>query len=328
MKWYNKIITFILFALASTLVSAQQVSIKAQPDSTVMFIGSQIGLNIEVQMPETLSARLIQLSDSLSKNVEIVEALKIDSTVQNGILKINQRYLITSFDTGLFYIPPFDIIELADGEKQKTEGFALLVVNPFQSIEIDEQSGVAKITDIRKPYDAPFILSELLEYWPWAVGALLLIGAIIGFVIWYKRYKLNKIGKPIKKQKPIEPCHVTALRDLQRIKDEKIWQRNLFKEYFSDITDTLRRYISARFEINAMESTSDEIIDSLKEQLKEYPNDKQRLEQILELADLVKFAKQEPLPDENDMAIKHAIEFVNDTIPQPKVEQNSKTEAQ
>lgn len=327
MKVLFKILFLLVLGIGST--TAQQAVVSARLDSMTIFIGGQVGLNIDVSLPETSDAQMIQLKDSLSKDVEIVESLKIDTVVQNGIRKLSQRYLITSFDTGLFYVPPFDIVRYADGTTQKADGFALQVLNPFQSIEIDEQTGVAHITDIREPYDAPFLLSELLDYWPWGVGVLLLIGAIILGRYLYRRYRQNHTDTPKpKKEAPKEPCHITALRKLEQIKEEGLWKRNMFKEYFSEITDTLRQYISARYDVRAMESTSNEIKESLKDVLRDAPKSQKQLDEILDLADLVKFAKYEPLPDENDMTIKRAIDFVNDTTPKPAVpdDNNSKKE--
>lgn len=324
MKRFSKILTLASLLFASLNINAQTTNLTAQLDSMTIFIGGQVGLNISASFPESMNVQLNQLADTLTKEIEIVETLPIDTTINNGIVTLMQRYIITSFDTGLFYIPPIEMLNLPDGSTKSTDYIALMVVNPFQSIEVDPQNGIARITDIREPFNAEFILAELLQYWPWLVGALLLIGSIIGIRYWYKHIYV-KAEKP-KKQKPTEPCEVTALRDLERIREEKLWQRNLFKEYYSDITDTLRKYICSRYNVNAMESTSDEILDALREPLANDNDDKKRIESVLATADLVKFAKHEPLPDENDMAIKHAIEFVNGTTIKLEVKVTENTE--
>ena len=92
----------------------------------------------------------------------------------------------------------------------------------------------------------------------------------------------------------------------------KLWQQGLNKEYYTALTETVRKYIVDRFGVNAMEMTSAEILDMLsKEEIVVPVYD--RLKQILLLADYVKFAKIHPLPDENDLSLTNAYLFVNET---------------
>jgi len=114
--------------------------------------------------------------------------------------------------------------------------------------------------------------------------------------------------------KPKEAPHVIALRELDRIKNEKIWQKDKTKQYYSEVTDVLRNYIEDRFEIRAMEQTTDEIMDSFKYRRdllseKSFTN----LGQILSIADLVKFAKYKTLPDDDNLTLVNSYFFVNDT---------------
>lgn len=292
---------------------AQHAMVEAQLDSTTIFIGGQVGLNIRATYPTSVTAVLHQLNDTLTKEVEIVDVLPADTSVINGQIEIMQRYIVTSFDSGLHYVPPIDILEFADGEKASTQDFALNVVNPFQNIVVDPQTQSMQFFDVKDAMDAPFIFSELLEYLPWAFVALLAIALVMAIVIFYRRHLAKQKGVVVAKPKHVDPCDVVALTELARIKEEKLWQRNLFKEYYSDITDALRRYVSERFAVNALESTTDETMDSLKDALRDDKVNSDRLRKILEEADFVKFAKYEPLPDENEMAIKQAIEFVEAT---------------
>jgi hypothetical protein len=120
-------------------------------------------------------------------------------------------------------------------------------------------------------------------------------------------------------KKPKEPAHIVALRELDRIKNEKIWQLGKSKQYYSEITETLRKYIEDRFEIPALEQTSDETIESFRKQ-KGLLKDKtfKNLSQILMLADLVKFAKYQTSPDDDNMTLVDAYFFINDTKPEEK----------
>lgn len=314
---------FALFVCVMTTMQLSAQSVRAELDSTTIFVGGQVGLTIQASYPETENMEYVQLQDTVTKSIEIVEATPIDTTRENGMVVLHQRYIVTSFDTALHYIPPFEVLRY-EGGSAKTSDMSLNVINPFQTMEVDQQTGVAKITDIKDPQDTPFIFSELLEYIWWFIGGLLLVILIVVAVIWYRKHRAKHTGGEVKVQKPKEPCHVIALRELEQIKEEKLWQRNLFKEYYSNMTDVLRRYIENRYGLNAMESTSDEILDMMKRELKDDSNNLKRLETILSLADLVKFAKMEPLPDENDMSIKYAIEIVKETAATNNVTEEAK----
>lgn len=114
--------------------------------------------------------------------------------------------------------------------------------------------------------------------------------------------------------KPKEPAHIVALRELDRIKNEKIWQKEKTKQYYSEVTDVLRVYIEDRFDMRAMEQTTDEILDGFRYR-KDLLSEKSftNLSQILSLADLVKFAKYKTLPDDDNLTLVNSYFFVNET---------------
>jgi len=302
-----------LLLLAFSVPGNAQGRVEARLDSMTIVIGGQVGFNVKASYPESATAVYKQLSDSLTKDVEIVATMPIDTTVQNGIIQLEQRYIVTSFDSGLHYIPPIEILEFEGGEKVATEDMALNVVNPFQNIVVDEQTHTVEIFDVKDVKNTPFSFGELLLYLPWILLALLVIAAIVAGIWYYRKYLARKNGEEPAKPKFVEPCDVIALRELEQIKEEKVWQRNQFKEYYSGITDTLRKYISERYGVSAMESTTDEIMTELRQPLSDDVQSRDRLREILEEADFVKFAKHEPLPDENDRAIRYAIDFVAKT---------------
>lgn len=307
---------FILAALSFGLgssVLAQQPVVRAELDSASILVGGQVGLNVTVQVPKGLDCRVLPLPDTLTSHVEVVELVKADTIPQADIVEYSRRYLITSFDTGLQYVPPIPAVMMADSSTVPTPEFALSVINPFQKIDVDEQSGVARIFDIHSAEDAPFQWRELLLYWPWLVGVIALAGLVI-LILWLrKKYGAKAVGGLSVKPVPSEPCEVVALRDLERIREQQLWMHNQVKEFYSDLTDTLRRYISSRFGVQAMESTSAQLVEALREPLRKTPQEAEALSRILEQADFAKFAKVEPLADENDRALADAVNFVNAT---------------
>ena len=308
-EWQGVLLFLSFLILPFNGVNAQEVSVNAQLDSTVIYIGGQIDLKVEVSQPENLNVVFPLLTDTITKNIEIVKVGPVDSIAQdNNRLLLQQTYRITSFDSGLHYIPPIRF-ELANAQLThpiETEAMALMVVNPFE--EVDPQKG---ITEIKSPLNTPFHLSELYRYWPYLVG-LIVLGLIVAFIV-FKYFNREVIIPLLKKEKPKTPPHMAALNRLDHIREEKLWQRDLVKRYYSDVTDTLRHYIEERFMIRAMEQTTDEIMDAFQSidlrEVKSIDN----LKQILQTADLVKFAKYEPLPDENDLSMINAYFFVNQT---------------
>lgn len=298
------------------LLSAQAVSARASLDSTLMVIGGQMDLKLEVVQPAGLIVAFPLFTDTITANIEIVEAYKIDTTAIDGNrIAIAQTFRVTSFDSGLHYLPPiyFEYMEGERMQRASTQSMALLVVNPFE--EVDPEKG---IFDIKTAYDLPFLLSELLKYLKWLTLFFLLQALIALIIIYLQRHK-KPLSQIFIREKPKEAAHIVALRELDKIKKEKIWQAGQIKTFYSQLTDALRRYLEERYHFQAMEQTSGEIMDSLKRI--ELPDKKlyDKLHRILDTADLAKFAKYQPLPDENDLALISAYFFVNQTKEEPIV---------
>lgn len=299
--------SFLSLLLTVATINAQQIKATASLDSANILIGDQVKLFLEIDHPKDVAVQFPQVPDSIAGRIEVlnrsgVDTFDIDNT--NNLKQI-QSYLITCFDSGVYRIPPywFKINVAGQVDSIPSNGVTLQV----NTMAIDTTKGPA---DIKMPYGAPLTLKEVIPY----ILGVILIGAII-FLILYS-IKRKKKNQPLfsKPSKPKEPAHIIALRELDRIKNEKIWQKDKIKDYYSEVTDVLRVYIEDRFEISAMEKTTDEIIQSFK-----YRNDLvseksfSNLSRILSLADLVKFAKYKPLPDDNNLTLVDSYFFVNDT---------------
>jgi hypothetical protein len=315
------ILFFILLIIAGT-TRAQQIKATARIDSTNILLGDQIKYFLEIEYPKNAKVEFPQISDSLQSLIEVLGKSKIDTIdLENKEFQKQIRsYTITCFDSGSYRIAPkwFKININGLTDSVPTNGVSLFV----HSMAIDTTRG---LTDIKMPYSAPLTLKEVTPY----ILGVILIAAII-FLILYsiKRRKKNKpfFALPAK---PKEPAHIIALRELDRIKNEKIWQKDKTKEYYSEVTDVLRTYIEDRFDMRAMEQTTDEILDGFRYR-KDLLNEKTftNLSQILSLADLVKFAKYKPLPDDDNLTLVNSYFFVNETKKEEvkKAEVSEKTE--
>ncbi len=298
-----------LLLMTGYVAKAQQVNVTATLDSTLIFIGGQIDLKLEVSQPEGLLLNFPNFTDTITKNIEIVEKGEVDSVkIDNNRLVLTQLYRITSFDSGLHYIPPIQLEIIQQDAKNiaASNELSLMVINPFE--DVDPEKGVM---DIKAPIDAPFKISEVLGFIYLYGGIALALGLLIWLFIYLRKNRTEGVLSFIK-PKPQEPAHVIALRELDKIKASKLWEHNRVKEFYTQVTDTIRNYIEKRYEQPAMEQTSQEIFDSLRT-LDIGPKSMEQLRQVLELADLVKFAKFNPLPDENGISLINAYFFVNQT---------------
>lgn len=315
------ILLLLLFFAASA--NAQRVKATASIDSTNILLGDQVKLFLEIDHPKSVDVTFPYVPDTLVEYIEVLERSKIDTFEldDESFQKQIQSFLITSFDSGSYRIPPFWFKIDLDGRLDSipSNGVTLNVY----SMAIDTTRGP---TDIKYPYDAPVTLKEVIPY----ILGIILIAAILFFIFYAIKRKKNNKPLFVIPKKPKEPAHIVALRELDRIKNEKIWQQGKTKQYYSEVTETLRKYIEDRFEIQAMEQTSDETIESFRKQ-KGLLKDKtfENLGKILKLADLVKFAKYQTLPDDDNMTLVNAYFFINDTKPEEKkTEVPEKTEGE
>lgn len=302
------ILTFLsaLLSLHPVQILAQRIKATASLDSTHILIGDQVNLTLELEKPQNLQIDFPVLAENLTEYIEILSREPVDTTIlENNGIKLVQNYLITSFDSGQHRIPPFWFKLHMDGRLDSIASNELYL--RVFTMEVDTTRGP---TDIKMPYDAPVTLKEVT---PWILGTILVAGLIF-FIIYYISRRKRNLPVFTLPAKPKVPPHVIALRELDRIKDEKLWQKDKIKEYYSQVTYVLRNYIEKRFDIQAMEYTSEETLSAFMSRgslisEKSMAN----LRQILTLADLVKFAKYKPLPDDHNLSLVNTYFFVNDT---------------
>ncbi|MDF9829586.1 hypothetical protein [Parabacteroides sp. PF5-6] len=305
MKQIHKCILLLLLIVVGTGESlyAQRTLIDVSLDSAAILIGEQTTLSLTVTADKDRAVQIVLPGDTIMRGVEVLAISKPDSSViENDRLLIKQDILITSFDSLLYLLPPMQVIDGTD--TIHSNQVALKVSTVPVDVENPEQ-----FFDIKEVWKPPFVLAD---YYPLIFGILL--GLFLICVVFYlvKRLRNKKSLIPFKKEEPKLPPHLQAIKELDEIKQQKLWQQGRNKEFYTLITETLRRYMVERFGAGAMEMTSGEILDFIKKQT-EADSVYENLKQILQLSDLVKFAKIHPLPDENDLSMMNAYLFVNQT---------------
>jgi hypothetical protein len=283
---------------------AQNIQAEAKLQQYTIRIGDQTKLFISVRQPAKGHVNFPTLKDTIGK-IQIVNALKPDTSGDKNDpdnITVTQSYVITCFDAGSYTVPPFSIG--SEGGVLKTNALTLQV----ETVKVDTTKA---FYDIKQPIAVTYTFFDWLhDNWYWVAGALALIAAIIGW-IWYMR-KRPKIEAAPKVVTPYVPPHIIALNQLKELRDKKLWQEGLIKEYYISLSDIIREYLEKRYVIKTHEKTTDEIFTSLK-YIDISDENRNLLRKILLLSDLVKFAKEKPLPPENEEAIQNAIDFVERT---------------
>lgn len=300
----NCSILFLIFIFAGNVFS-QNVIATAKLDSNKILVGDQVKLKVQVTYPTKTAITWPLLNDSLTSKIEIVEKSKIDTVSKDANkLTLSQSYTITSFDSGGFYVPQISFKYKDPGDTSYFEALTDSLLLNVNTIPVDTSKA---IRDIKGPMSVPWTFMEML---PYIIGAILL-AAIIWFILLY--LKKRKKGESILGfTKPKIPAHEKALFALEALKNKKLWQNNRIKQYYTELTEITRTYIENRYSVLAMEMTTDQITSSLKSFNIEDSLIK-KLREMLVLADLVKFAKANPLPDEHDRCLDTAFEFVRTT---------------
>ena len=303
MRW----IVFISLLCITSLGFAQNVTVSAVLDSQQILIGDQINLDISVQFDEQLPISWPAFKDTITGQIEIVQS-SIPDTVkkESGETIIHQRLVITSFDTGYIILPPLNFMFNNDSSQVLSTEPHLIYVSDIP-VEME-----ADIKDIKEPYDVPFNWRKWLK---WGLIILLILAIIVGAILLWKR-KAQKPTSTLARPKPKRPAHELALEKLEELRQKKLWQNDQTKQFYIELSDIIREYIEFQFDILALEMTTDETISALKltgmDDSKTVP-----LKHMLQMADLAKFAKYTPLPNENEQCFEIARTFVNATLVMP-----------
>ena len=267
------------------LINSKAWSQKISVDTNIIFVGQQTEIKISNNIKN--SELWPNFNDTLVKGLEIVQS-DFDTLSE----EIIQKIIITSWDSGSYYIPP---VKFSATSKSNA-----LIINVL-SLDIDANS---ELKDIKGPLDDNIGWSDI---WPWLVLALLILLSI--FI--YKKY-FNKKKKTVVVKKNIQtPAHVLALNALKKLENKKLIDKKDIKEYYSSISEIIRRYIENRFNFPALELTTYEILNIITAIIKK--EESISLKNILEISDLVKFAKKIPDQNENIKNLNLATDFVKKT---------------
>lgn len=288
--------------------AGQEVIVTARFDTARILIGDQVNFRLSVEIPAGLDAVIPQFTDTLAKNIEILSGPVIDTTtLTDSRIRINNRYLVTSFYSGQYQISPV-FVEL------RSESIVRRYFSDYSWLEvlrvnIAPADTTAKIFDIVDPFRAPVTAGEIV---PWALIGLAV--ALIGYFLVRFLRRLRLKQRPDDTVISLEPAHIIAFRELEKLREDKLWQKGETKKYYTILTEIVRRYLENRFRVYSMEMTTGETLYALRKT--GFPKNESfsRIESVLRGADLVKFARHKPPPDENEAVWENAWAFVSETM--------------
>ena len=294
---------------------SQEVSPIARFDTTDILIGDQIDLNISFTMP--LDYRVIwpHYKDTLTRNIEIISMSPVDTLINEDehIVELIQRLTITSFDSGYYFVPPIKFQYQPIDDTLFSEATTIPLYLKVHTMEVDTTQAIKAI---KPPLEAPITFKEILPWLSIGLGSVIVILlALYVYRRWKKKQPLFRIRPRI-----ILPPHVIAMNGLESLKGRKLWQAGKTKDYYTELTDIIRNYIEERYQVAAVEMTTVEILEGLK--TTDAPKESvDKLAKTLVLADLVKFAKEQPLPLDNDISMNSSIDFVKTTRSEREIEE-------
>ena len=293
-----------LFLFAS-LAWAQEPKISASTDSAQYKVGAWILLRVNAALPPAVDSLTVAVKDSLGP----FEILNVDPSPSKAG---HQQWLfrLTIFDTGNVYVPPVIFSYKNRGDTLTRVAYTNPIPLTITSIPVDLKGD---IKDIKPPLDAPWKFEDFL---PYLIALAVII--LLGLAYWYyRRLKKRREASYVAPKPDIPPWRV-ALAALHTLEDQRLWQQGRVKEFYSATTEIIRRFLEDQYGLLALESTSDEIMGQLKPLsaaqtlLKEFRS-------FFTTADLVKFAKYLPTPEEDEQELTWAFHFVRTMTPHPTV---------
>lgn len=291
------IILLAIYHLCSGLLLSQEATISLSPNQ--IMIGDHMELEMKLKNKGLSNTQFPLINDTSMGNFRLVELTKIDTFFSGNDVVIMQNYKITCFEDS---VQTFPSLAFVNGP------VTVFRSNPIQVIVNSPNIDSAK--DIKPIKDIVLVPLSKEEVYSYLFISFILLVIVLGLYFIYIRYIRKE--KLFDREKPEDPPHVAALQALKVVETENLWQMGKVKEYYDRISDILRAYIEKRFGIMALEQTSHQLIQSMREiRLPDYIIGD--MNEILAKSDLAKFAKEKHEGELHLTMIKMAYKFIQST---------------
>lgn len=296
---------FLIFFLPATL-QAQEVS--ASVDTTTIKIGEQITYRLSV---ETKENDLVVFPEGQTFSpLEMIEAFAIDTNEIKDRKRLIREYALTQFDSGRYVIPGQKV--LINDREFRTDSFAVVVNDVVVDTTMQKMYPIKPSVEVPPAFGFP--------QWLWWLLGLILLG-IVGYLLYRSRKRRKEAARQL-------PPYEQALFELKQLDDSHLLEQRELKEYYSQLSAAVRRYLDGEIYDHALESTTNELIAYLEAErdrgkLKLENTTIIRLKEILERADLAKFANSRPdvlTAKEDRKSVESVIKDTKASIPEPTEE--------
>ena len=307
---------YILFLMATFAffggLKAQNVEVEGKVNDTKVQVGKPFTLDLSLKVPYGWFVEWNDFAiDTLSEQLDIIKRSEVERTADaDSNVIVKQQLTLMTFDTGQIQVPAVGLtyaksFDDPDHLKAYTDPINLYST----TITVDTTMAYKPIVE---PIAAPI---QMKEVFPWILAVLLLALAVFGIWYWrkHRKTKVDADGNIVRG--PVIPPYDKAVGDLENLRQQKLWQSGKVKEYFSSLTDIAREYIEGQFGVNAVEMTTDDILEEVKP-LHFSQETYNKLKGTMEVADLVKFAKYSAANLESENAMNSMTEFVNESYAQ------------
>lgn len=320
----KKLCFILLFCILSFLgiqCDAQVTFLRGRTDVDTIVVGQPFDYQLSLTIPKDYFVEWKQFGDTLSKSIDVINIEDVKTTAINNSDNVimTQNLTLTSFDTGYVYVPEIAITyskSLQDSIRYtlRTDEKELYVT----TVAVDTTEAFRPIKGVmRQGLTAK-------EVFPW-IAIVIIIAGVVYLIIYLKKHKKMKDVVVEEKKKPTIPAIITARAKLAEMKDNEVWNTPQTKDYYTDLTDIAREYLEGQFEIDAIEMTTDEIMEAVN-RLDLNNLTKSKLQDTLTTADLVKFAKANPSAEQNKQSFSDINNFVEDSYIYFQEEEKKKEE--
>ena len=307
---------YILFLMATFAffggLNAQNVEVEGKVNDTKVQVGKPFTLDLSLKVPYGWFVEWNDFAiDTLSEQLDIIKRSEVERTADaDSNVIVKQQLTLMTFDTGQIQVPAVGLTYAKSfDDPDRLKGYTDPINLYSATITVDTTMAYKPIVE---PIAAPV---QMKEVFPWILAVLLL--ALVVFGIWYwrkhRKTKVDADGNIVRG--PVIPPYDKAVGDLENLRQQKLWQSGKVKEYFSSLTDIAREYIEGQFGVNAVEMTTDDILEEVKP-LHFSQETYNKLKETMEVADLVKFAKYSAANLESENAMNSMTEFVNESYAQ------------
>jgi hypothetical protein len=289
---------------------SQSIGISAKTEKSQYRIGDWIDVTVDARVDIPVDSIGPALRDSLG----LFEVLGMGREAEGNRWTIR----FATLDSGAVVLPPIPFAFRVKGDSLFQRAYSNSLSLVLSGMAIDAKG---EIKDIKPPMAGPWTFEDLL---PYLIGFVVLFAAGIGLYFWYKRRQ--RLAAMVEEDvRPAIPAHVEALAALRILEDKKLWQNGKIKEFYSEVTEIVRRFFERRWNIIALELTSDEILLQM-ERIGDAQQVQNEMKQFFGTADLVKFAKHQPSPEDCTTELRWAYDIIRAMVPRATVEPEAKEE--